>query len=641
MATTRLHDLAAIIEDLDAAGRLARVKSSVDPRHELAGIAHQLEGGPRAVLFEAVQGQRWPVLTGLYWNRDLVAGLLGIEAKTLPHAIAAALAPRRVATVDPAVVKSGPVLDVTEKDVDLGSIPVPVHGLKDGGPSLDAVVIAKDPETSARSASLQCFQVAGRGTLRVGIDADNALAAYREKARRLDRSLWVTLNCGVAPGLHLAASASASAAAPAGGDALAIAGQFHGAPLELVPGTESDVEMAAAAMWALECEIMPGETAPAASRAMVHVRRVHRRALPVFHAILPGLEAWNSAGLLGEARVLVLLRQQVPGVTDVCFSPGGAGLYHAVVQIAAARAGTAKHAIIAAFAAFPPLKMVTVVDDDIDIRNAGDVARAMAARLDPATGVVRIDTGVGHGLDPSLPGDLGSKIGFDATQPKRAADERRFKPVSLAAHVIVTPDTRMAAQVRPVAPPAPAAPAPEPARGSAPAAASAPMGASDYDADRIWQRELAEWKKGGQSAASATEKPASNADLDETRWLKRELEAMKRQSAVTAVPPGRQRAAKPAAKPAAEQLPNGAPDHAVLVRRSSDWDENRWLTRELEAMQREGARTKPPPPTPPASPPPTAKPAPRPAAPKPEPQRAVEARAVDDEDGGFFQSGTA
>jgi hypothetical protein len=85
----------------------------------------------------------------------------------------------------------------------------------------------------------------------------------------------------------------------------------------------------------------------------------------VFQTIISGKEVWNSVGLLGEANVLALVSRQVPGVKDVYFTHGGCGFYHAVVAIAQKRAGWSKQAILATFAAFPPLKMVTVVDDDV------------------------------------------------------------------------------------------------------------------------------------------------------------------------------------------------------------------------------------------------------------------------------------
>ena len=102
------------------------------------------------------------------------------------------------------MVKSGPVLEVSEPDVDLGKIPVPVHALKDGGPYFDAaVVIAKDPESGVRNASIQRFQVINRNTLHVNIDAGRHLETYLENAKRMGRSLWITVNCGVGPITHL------------------------------------------------------------------------------------------------------------------------------------------------------------------------------------------------------------------------------------------------------------------------------------------------------------------------------------------------------------------------------------------------------------------------------------------------------
>ena len=56
-----ISDLASIIQWLDGRGRLVRVRSEVDPAHQLAGIAAKFERGPRAVLFEKVKGSAFPV----------------------------------------------------------------------------------------------------------------------------------------------------------------------------------------------------------------------------------------------------------------------------------------------------------------------------------------------------------------------------------------------------------------------------------------------------------------------------------------------------------------------------------------------------------------------------------------------------
>ncbi|MBS0306841.1 MAG: UbiD family decarboxylase [Proteobacteria bacterium] len=443
----QIADLGDIIDWLERHGRLVRVRSEVDPLHQLAGIAARFEGGPRAVLFERVKGSRWPVFTGLYWSRELLAALLQRPASSLPQHVSDCIRTWQQQPLAPVVVGKGRVAEVTEREVDLSLLPVPTHAELDGGPYFDAgVVITKDPQTGIRNSSIQRFQVLGKDRLAVNIDAGRHLELCLAKAAARGEPLAFTLNVGVGPGLHFAAATPAEAA-PFGTDELGIAGVFDGRPLELVAGTVSDVEMAADAMFALECELLPGQTHPegpfaevtgyyatVAPRPLVRVRRIHHRRRPVFQTIVSGAEVFNSVGLLGEANVLALLQKQVPGVRDVYFSHGGCGFYHAVVQIAQTRAGWAKQALMAAFAAFPPLKMVTVVDDDVDIRNPADVEWAMATRLDPRRGILVVDNVFGHGLNPGFPDYLGSKVGFDATRPcphTANTTRARIKPAPL------------------------------------------------------------------------------------------------------------------------------------------------------------------------------------------------------------------
>ena len=94
---------------------------------------------------------------------------------------------------------------------------------------------------------------------------------------------------------------------------------------------------------------------------------------------------------------------------------------------------------MATFAAFPPLKLVTVVDDDVNIRDASDVEWAMATRLDAKNGMVTIDKVFGHGLNPGFPDYLGTKLGFDCTRPfphSYEYDRAAYSEVSLGDVVI-------------------------------------------------------------------------------------------------------------------------------------------------------------------------------------------------------------
>ena len=384
MGLEHLKDISAIIDDLDAMGRLIRVKTEVDLNLDLAGIAAEFERGPRAVLFENVKGQKAPVLIGLYWSRELLGALMRAPERDLPALVSKHIKKWQIDPVDPVVLEDGPVREVTEKKVDVTKLPIPIHATKDGGAYFDAaMVITKDPDTGVRNASIQRFQVIDKDTLAVNIDSGRHLELYLEKARKKGKHLPFTLNVGIGPGFHFASSAPAEAAPPEK-DELGIASEFHGEAVELVASDLSESEMVAHAMYGLECELLSDQDhmegpfaevtgcyAGHAARGMVKVKRIHRRKNPVMHTILPGTEVHNSVGLLGEANVLNLLQLQVPGVKDVFFTHGGCGFYGAVVQIAQSRAGWAKQAILAAFVAFPPLKTVTVVDDREYLRSDG------------------------------------------------------------------------------------------------------------------------------------------------------------------------------------------------------------------------------------------------------------------------------
>ena len=86
-------------------------------------------------------------------------------------------------------------------------------------------------------------------------------------------------------------------------------------------------------MWALECEIIPGEVdnegpfaevtgyyAHVDKRPVVHVRKIHRREKPVFQTILSGIEVWNritSYNVCYTKLLRVLHRRARPAVLVV------------------------------------------------------------------------------------------------------------------------------------------------------------------------------------------------------------------------------------------------------------------------------------------------------------------------------------
>ncbi len=446
-----IYDLNSAIDFLLKTGDLARVETEVSLVHELAGIAQKLEGG-KVALFERVKGYPYKVLTGLYWNRQVLARMFGCDFRELPFLIADAVAEWQQNPVDPIVVESAPCQEVVVDKPNLADLPIPVHALEDGGPYIDsAVVVAKDPDTGVRNASIMRFMVAGPDLLTGQMDEGRHLRDYYERAEARGQPLEITINNGVDPSIHFAATVPASAA-PIDKDELGIASHLRGEPLELVPGKFVNVEAIASAQFVIEAEALPhvrqpegpfaevtGYYAPRKDRWTFRVKGITMRRNAIWQTILSGKEVYNSVGLLGEAAVYRLVSRQVPAVQAVYFTHGGCGFYHAVIQLKKNAEGVQKNAIMATFAAFPSLKMVIAVDEDVDIYNPDDVEWALAARFRADRGLFVIPFARGHELNPSTDNGVTHKVGIDATAPyprPEAFERAKTADVDLSKYVI-------------------------------------------------------------------------------------------------------------------------------------------------------------------------------------------------------------
>uniref|UniRef100_A0A7J3ZK77 Anhydromevalonate phosphate decarboxylase n=1 Tax=Fervidicoccus fontis TaxID=683846 RepID=A0A7J3ZK77_9CREN len=145
---------------------------------------------------------------------------------------------------------------------------------------------------------------------------------------------------------------------------------------------------------------------------------VYTEDTPYLHAILPGgLEHAIMMGLPKEAGIWSSVSRVVPEVVKVRLTPASGSWLHAVVSIKKAHDGDGKNAIVAAFAGHPSLKLVVVVDNDIDADRMDLVEWAIATRFQPDRGLVVLSGARGSTLDPSARDGLTSKIGIDATAP--------------------------------------------------------------------------------------------------------------------------------------------------------------------------------------------------------------------------------
>ena len=142
---------------------------------------------------------------------------------------------------------------------------------------------------------------------------------------------------------------------------------------------------------------------------------VHRND-PIFHALIPGEAEHKTLMGLPRSPTIKDAVSKVCECLDVHMTEGGCGWLAAVVKIRKKNADDGIKAIEAALAGHRSMKMVTVVDEDIDIGNPVRVEWAMVTRWQPDKDTIILSNQKGSSLDPSRNADgTTSKVGFDAT----------------------------------------------------------------------------------------------------------------------------------------------------------------------------------------------------------------------------------
>ena len=96
----------------------------------------------------------------------------------------------------------------------------------------------------------------------------------------------------------------------------------------------------------------------------------------------------------------------------------GCGLFHAYISIKKTAEGQAKQAILTSLGIDHCLKLIVVVDEDVDPYNESEVLWAISTRFQADKDLVTVPSTMGVILDPSASEDgLTARMGLDATKP--------------------------------------------------------------------------------------------------------------------------------------------------------------------------------------------------------------------------------
>ena len=440
--TKEVIDLRSALELLESIpGQMVHTDVEVDPSAELAGVyryvgaggtvARPTKTGP-AMTFENVKGHPGAkVVIGLLASRKRVGYLLNSKPEKLGFmmrdAVKNAIAP---VVVDKAKAQCQEVVHLaTDEGFDIRKlIPAPTNTPEDAGPYVTlGMCYASDVETGESDVTIHrlCLQSKDEISMFFTPGARH-LGAFREKAEALGKPLPISISIGVDPAIEIA-SCFEPPTTPLGFNELSIAGAIRGKAVELAPCVTIDEKCIANAEYVIEGELLvgarvredqnsntgkampefPGYTGPAnAELPVIKVKAVTHRVNPIMQTCIgPSEEQVSMAGIPTEASILDRVERAMPGrVQNVYAHSSGGGKFIAVIQFkktVPSDEGRQRQAALLAFSAFPELKQVILVDEDVDIFDTNDVLWAMTTRMQADVDIVTIPGVRCHPLDPS------------------------------------------------------------------------------------------------------------------------------------------------------------------------------------------------------------------------------------------------
>ncbi len=436
-----VNDLRSAVELLKTIpGQYVETDVEADPKAEISGVYRYVGAGGTvkrptqigpAMMFNNVKGHPDArVIIGVLASRTRVAALLGTTPEKLGFFLKDAVAN----PIEPVEISNegAPCQEVVHYATDEGFdirkiVPAPTNTPEDAGPYITmGMCYASDPETGISDVTIHrlCLQSEDELSMWITPGARH-IGAFYEKAEKLNQPLPISISIGVDPAIELAAGFEPPTT-PIGYNELAAAGAIRGKAVELCPCLTIGEKAIANAEYVIEGLLMPhdrvpedrssgtgkampefpGYTGPAPKVPIIKVKAVTHRTNPILQTTIgPSEEHVHMAGLPTEASILSMVERAMPGrLLNVYAHSAGGGKYMAVLQFKKSMPsdeGRQRQAALLAFSAFPELKHVILVDEDVDPFDSNDVLWALNTRYQGNVDTIFIPGVRCHPLDPS------------------------------------------------------------------------------------------------------------------------------------------------------------------------------------------------------------------------------------------------
>lgn len=439
---TEIRDLRTAIEFLKTQkGQYVETDVEVNPEAELSGVYRYVGAGGTvkrpttiegpAMMFNKIKGfDDARVIIGLLASRKRVGMLFGCEPERLGwllhDCVDNAVAPVVIDTPAPC---QEVVHLATDADFDLNKlVPAPTNTPTDAGPYITlGMCYATHPDTGESDVTIHRMCIQSKDELPIFLQPGSRhIGAMAERAEELGRNLPISISIGVDPAIEITACFEPPTT-PLGFNELSIAGALREHPVELVKCKTVNENAIANAEYVIEGEIItgrrvvedqnshtgfampefPGYSGRASSETwLIKVHAVTHREHPIMQTCIgPSDEHLNMAGIPTEASIIGMIEKALPGkLKNVYAHRSGCGKYMAVLQVAKTvhtDEGKQRQAALLAFSAFPELKNVILVDDDVDLFDSDDVLWAMNTRFQGDKDIITIPGVRCHPLDPS------------------------------------------------------------------------------------------------------------------------------------------------------------------------------------------------------------------------------------------------
>jgi UbiD family decarboxylase len=433
-----MRDYLAILEQHNL---LQRVTRQVDRSWEIACLAkwmyQALAVERRFGLFcQNVKGSSIPVVTAALGAspRSVALALQG-EVDEINDKIVAALRN----PIKPRVSLAGACQEVELRGqaASLAKLPIVTWTPgKDKAPYITTIVITRNHDTGIQNMGVYRTMLRNDQSVVVnlspGRQGTHNARTWTDRGKRAPIA-WVIAS---EPAVHLATIANL----PPGKDEIEFAGGLKGEAIELVRCKTIDVHVPANTEIVIEGEVAPGEMedegpfgefagvmGPVEKRPVAYIKAITHRREPIYYGYtsqMPPSESTTIQSLVNAGVILHTMRDYLGdySVHDVYIDQTFGGvLAHAIVAIAPQMPGHGKR-VGRTVADIAPVKRVTVVDVDVDIRDPSHVDWALNSRFSPQRDTIIIDdVYVPLQIDPSVRdarGNVtqGSKIVLDATQ---------------------------------------------------------------------------------------------------------------------------------------------------------------------------------------------------------------------------------